>query len=446
MFIRDITKLNLYYPPESIESGAAKPETAVDIDSLFSDDSPEDSDEEPLDVDVFGEPNKKETPKKKASKEESEDDEDEDEDEEESDESEEEESDPEINLDEEDLNLSHVPKRAELKKVYPDIFKKFPALDHIIQREHAFAEVFPTIGDAKEAKEIVQNFKELESEVMSGSIEGFLKSVKGTSEQAFNKMTSGLLESLNKVDPQATLYLTTQVSKAVISQLNNLAKAKLSRNKDDKSAQQLEIATELIHEAIFNSREITPFNGSRQETKLTPEQEKFEREKKEFEDNKYKAAFTEVSESMDKLLRSSITNKIDEKNLLPSYVKGKLVDDVLNELQRQVGQDSRFRNVLTKHWENAKKNGYKSSDIENIKTAIKRYVAPVLPQIMKRLRAEAMKGLSTRKKAEDIEEDDEPRTERANGQPRKKSTYSKRESNRREPNPGESVADFLARD
>src|SRR5215475_3565405 len=122
------------------------------LDVLNSDDSSSKDKSDEFDLSVLDENDEdsQDEPKEESEKERSE----EEEEEEELDLKEKEDDEKEPNLEDEDeLELSKIPKRAEIKAAYPDIFKKFPQLERALYREHAYAEVFSSVADAKEAKD-----------------------------------------------------------------------------------------------------------------------------------------------------------------------------------------------------------------------------------------------------------------------------------------------------
>lgn len=376
-------------------------------------------------------------------------DEDEESDEEASSEEDEDEEEKELDLDNEDeLELAKIPKRQELKKAYPDIFKKFPALDHIIQREHAFAEVFPTVGDAKAAKEAVGAFNTFQSNLLDGDIESVLSAVKKTDPKAFDKISRNFLDSLIKIDSNAHLPVTQRVTKSIFSYIHNSALSKLKRDPSNEDAGQLKLAVEILHNALYDTPDVTPYDAkaeSGNESKANPEEEKFRKERDEFEKTRYQTAFSSVSSRINTALTNAVNGGIDPKNILPPYVKSKLVTDVMGELDRQLSQDTRFRGVIDKLWIKAKDSNYSDASLANIRKALSEKAKVILPGIMKAKKGEAMKGLSTKKETTSLKPKKEKEEERAPRRESKELTSSRRD-NPKLPRPDESNLEFLMRD
>ena len=357
------------------------------------------------------------------------------------------EEEPEVNLEDEDeLELAKIPKRQELKKAYPDIFKKFPALDHIIQREHAFAEVFPTVGDAKAARESVTAFNKFQSDLLNGDVEGVLSAVKQTDPKAFDKISKNFLDTLIKVDPNAHLATTQKVTKSILNYIHSGAEARLKKYPNDEQAGQLKLASEIIHAAIYDTDEVTPYQESAASKKEEdPEVEKFKTERANFEKTRFDAAVQSVTSITRSILENAVTRDIDPKGTLPPYVKSKLVTDVINELDRQLGGDARFRGLVDKLWNKARESGYSDESLKNIRTALKEKAKTVLPGIMRAKKGEAMKGLTSRVSNNREQKSQPKKLVEDTRAPRREVTSSRRDSDKL-PKPGEKAIDFLMRD
>jgi len=360
-----------------------------------------------------------------------------------------EEEDPEVDLDNEDeLELSKIPKRQEILAKYPKIFKDFPALDHIIHREHAFAEVFPTVNDAKTAKESVTAFNKFQGDLLNGDIKGVLNAVKQTDSKAFNKLVDNFLTSLGEVDPTAHAPITQRVTKSILSYIHNMSAESLRKNPNNERAEQMKLASEIIHEALYDTSEVTPYNNtsSKNKEEENPEIEAFKKEKESFEQSRYQTAFTTVATKMNTTLTNAVTRDIDPKGILPPYVKKTVVSDVMGELDRQLSNDTRFRGLVDKLWIKAKEANYSQSAMSNIEKALKEKAKTILPAIMRAKKGEAMKGLTNSNRNNDTKLKKQPKEDNEERRaPQNKVTSTRRDSDKL-PRDGESIRDFLMRD
>lgn len=401
--------------------------------SSDSDDKDDDSKEDKLNLDELFTDDKEdeEEEEDKIKKEKTEDEEDE-----------EKEEKTKLKLDEEDedeLELAKIPRRAEIKAKYPNIFKEFPALDHIIGREKAYAEVFPTLTDARNARERLSTFSSIESELLSGKFEGVLKSVKGADEKAFSKITSSMMETLNRVDPAAHLKILNDTLKGTLKFIHDKVKGNESED-----AKQLAIAAKLINNFVYNSYDITGPDSSSVEEKEDPKQVELNKERTKFEADRLNSAVTEVTSSMNGLLNKAVSERVDPKGVIPPYVKTKLVADILSELDKQMSSDTRFRGLVNKLWLQSKENGYSLESKAKIKKALREKASTILDPIIRAKKTEALRGLSTSKSSKKEEDDERPAKRENRGTPDRKITSS-RTSDDKTPKPGESNIDFLNR-
>lgn len=350
----------------------------------------------------------------------------------------------ELNLEDEDeIDLAGLPTRAKIKEMYPDIFKKIPQLDHVIQREHQFSELFSTLKDAKVAKESLNDYNAFQSELFNGDLKGILRAVKKSDENAYNKLIGNYIEDLARVDPAANLRVANKITKSILKVLDNRAK----ELGDSEDGEQLGIAIGLVNKALYGSTKLSDPEISQQEAE-DPREVRLKEEQSKFEQSKYQAAFTDVSTRMKSLLTKAVTRDIDPRGTIPSYVKEKLVEDVLSDLDNQLMGDSRFKNLVGSLWSSAHKNGYDASSTNKILEALKRKAQTMLPPIMRAKKERALKGLGVSVRRKEVDEVDEtPKNSGDKREPREKITSNRQDGkDRLKMRDGESAMDFFARD
>ncbi len=406
----------------------------------------DDAAEEDNELEALEDKEDKEKKEKKKASPKDKDDEDEDDDNEDSDDNDDEDEDddeeePEFDEDDEELTVHNVPRRAELKKEFPDIFKKFPALDHVIQREKAYADVFPTLVEAKEAKDRLGFFSEMESELLGGGIEGVLKSVKKTNEDSYNKIVDSILPTIGKIDNNALIKINTNVLKGTLKFISDSVKGS-----DEEASQQLAIAVKLINKAVFGTHEITGPDVKATDNKEDPEKSKLKTEREEFERSRMTAAVSEVTDKNVRTIKTYVEKHIDEKEQLPSYVKTKLIEDVMKSLDKQMGSDTRFRATINRLWLKSREAGYSTESKNRIREAILNQVKSVINPIMRAKKVEAMKGLNL-SEGKSSGKREESRKNEDNREPQRKAkTFTKQDGDRKAMKDGESVRDFFMRD
>ncbi len=366
----------------------------------------------------------------------------------------EEEEEKEIKLEDEEekeeneLELAKIPTGKAIKEAYPDIFKKFPALEHIFYREKAYSEIFTSVKDAKAARAEIDDYKSLQSDLLNGDISTLLTQVKNTDPKAFNKIAANVLESLSKVDDKAILEPSRIILKSTIHNLNMLAAASLKKDPENKRAQQLQIATELIHEAIFNTSEVSAYERAVEERE-NPEKAAIAKERAELDNRKFGEAHSKVTTRFTDLLSKAIDKNVDPRNVLSNYVKSKVADDIRSELDKQLISDKRFEGIVKKLYERARSENYSQASLDNILTALKNKAASILPEIIRAKKGEALKGSSNRKestKPRELSRQEEDESDNASTRSSRNSKSTDGKGKKEEgPNPGESAFDYLSR-
>lgn len=339
------------------------------------------------------------------------------------------EKEPEVKIeDTKDDEYEDLPKRQLILKEFPELFKKFPQIEKAMYREQEYARVFPTISDAKEANERLQDFSKFEGELLNGNLESTLISVKNANKESFSKITSELLQTLEKVDKDAYLGTLSHVVKNTIFSAYDFAK----KNGDE----QLEIAAQLLNKFIFQTTNVTP---SRIEPKreLTDQEKQLSVRESAFAKQQLETAVDSVSTRVESAIKSAVEKSLDPKGLMTPYVKNKAMDDILSQARTEILNEPRFRALYDKMWLGAAKENYNSDSRDRIRKALINRAQSVLPDIIRRVKADALKGQTTR--LVNKKTDDEPE-EQGSRVPTKRNTSVK------EPKRGMSTLDFLNQD
>ena len=113
--------------------------------------------------------------------------------------------------------LHRRPTVKEVKASYPEFFKKFPDMQHMLFREQEYASLFPTIEDAKMAAEEAETLSRLRDLVTSGGqkeFEEFLGGVKDV--DGLKSMAANFLPALYNLDRNLYFKATQPVALALI--------------------------------------------------------------------------------------------------------------------------------------------------------------------------------------------------------------------------------------
>ncbi len=329
------------------------------------------------------------------------------------------------------------PKRKEILKKYPNLFKDFPTIEGAIYREQQFSELFPTIADAKQAAQDIGALRSFEQDLMTGSIESTLLAVKEQDSKAFANLVSpeNLLSNLQKVDNEAFLNTIGFSVRSVLK--NAFDRAGKIENQDDR--ENMELAIKYVNKFVFGENEVKgPVSRAKEE--VDPKKSEYEAKIQKINEDNYKGALTSITESVDKQLRGILERSIDPKNMMSSYVKDKAIDDAMNLARKEVQSDQRFRAILTRQWQAAGKANYSPDSLNVIKKSIIAQNKSAFQSAIRRVRAEALKDNARRSNGANRSRDDRP-VER--GRP---AASNKDKSSTKPMERGERTVDYLMRD
>ena len=301
-------------------------------------------------------------------------------------------------VDEDKLELVDLPSRREILTAYPDLFKKFPAIEKSMYREKAYSELLPTIQDAKIAIEKADLFDKYDSEIIDGSTESFLSAVKESDKEAFAKLVDNYMPNLLKADPNAYYHTIGNLIKHTIISMVNDAK--------EQNSEELAEAAAILNRYIFGTDKFTrPTNLSQSD--ITDNSGKKDQEIDQREQAATQREFDNAREDLggrvDNILKSSVDKAIDPNASMSGYVKDIATDKVLKGLEDLIGRDVRFRTIYDKLWERAFKDDFDKESMDKIKKAYLSKAQTLLPLLIKKERNEALKGT---RRSEDTHERD----------------------------------------
>lgn len=302
----------------------------------------------------------------------------------------------------EQLELVTPVRRREILKKYPNLFKEFPYLEKAYYREQQFTELLPTIEDARAAVEKSQTLDRFEADVIQGgNTENILKAVKEENPRAFYKIVDNYLPTLAKVDEKAYLHLLGNISKHTI--LAMVTEARKSNNEP------LQQAAHILNQFVFGSSDfVPPTNLSKESPEDSKKDDEIKQREQQFVRQQLDGAVENMNSRVNNTLRNTINAHIDPKQSMTDYVRGKAQQDALEDLQRLIAQDSRFKTLADKLWEAAIKSNFSKDAVDRIKSAYLSKAKTLLPTVIKKARIEALKGMGKRVRNESDESDETP--------------------------------------
>jgi hypothetical protein len=427
---RQVLKLpssNLFYPPETplAPSGEGKPataKTADDINDMFKElDTPETEEKPVVRQKEKAQPEAEEEPEEK------EDDLDlidaVDEDAEKLD----------LEAKDDEIDIAAPPRKKEILKKYPEIFKDFPFLEKVMYRDRQYNELFGSFDDAKELAGKAEVFNQFENQLLAGNTEDVLRNIKEADPKAFNIITDDYLQTLAKVDKEAYFHVVGNLNKRLIMEMVEASNE--SGNED------LKAAALIVNQFLFSSAKFTGptrlVDRSKDEEVNEVEQERLSYVKERFETSR-----DELQGQVDNTLKATISEYIDPRGTMSPYVKKNAVADAMKFLTAAIAADPTVSTNLNRLWRDAFDNKFARDKLVRIKSFYLSKAKANLKSAIVKARAEALKDSSPRKEREEQEEETSAR-------PRRPITTTGRSSQPQNKNgmrKGESVADFFARD
>ncbi len=272
-------------------------------------------------------------------------------------------------------------RRKEILKDFPDLFKKHPGLEKAWYKEQRYTEMFGTLDDAKEILEKAGTLDEHEKSLMEGDTQTILQAVKDSDEDAWNKVVDGYLPALAKVDKDSYFHVLGDVIKNTVISMAN--EAKRTDNK------QLQAAAQLVNQFVFGTSEFqAPFKLSK--TNDT-ENDKLEADRAEFLQERFEIARDELDTKIRNVLKASITEHIDPKDAMTTYVKRQAIREVVENVQELIDRDSSFAKVIDNLWKKSSDTKFSPVTTKKIRSVYLSKAQTLLPSVIKRIRREALK-------------------------------------------------------
>lgn len=416
-----------FYPPETPLAPEGKPiiaKTADDINDMFKE----------LDNEEPKEPKTPKEPKDKEVEELEEDTEGENDDELEL-------KDPDEDIEkidlkkDDELDIKDPPRKKEILKEFPEIFKKFPFLEKMMYRDKEYTELFGSFDDAKEIAEKSEVFNNFESQLLSGHTEDILRNIKEVDEKAFNIIVDDYLATLAKVDKDSYFHVVGNLNKRLIMEMVQEAK---DTDNDD-----LKQAALLVNQFIFGTAKFTAPANRVTDRKTDNEQSEVEQERLSFVKERFESARDDLQLQVDNTLRATITDYIDPKGVMSSYVKKNAVADAMKILTASIAEDSSVATNLGRLWKSAFDNKFSKDNLNRIKSFYLSKAKANLKNAIIKARAEALKDARPANRDKEVDEEEQETSRKptrtiATGRPSapKKNGIQK----------GESVTDFFMRD
>lgn len=301
------------------------------------------------------------------------------------------------------LELMEPVRRAAILKEYPDLFKKFPYLEHAFYREQKYTEIFATPNDAVEASEKASALDNFESSIMGGDTAKVFQAVKDSDPNAFNRLVDNLMENLGAVDEGAQIHVIRNVGTHLIGLMLN--ESQVSGNEA------------LKHAAIIFNQFLTGSSTPSRMQKLAKDEPKDElaEERQQLVHERFNTVRDDVITRLDSKINATLSKRIDPRDSMTEFVRDAAISRAKRELQTVITRDTRFQTLMKQAWTRAAKSNYSRGDMDYIRQSYETKAANLLPSIINKVRSEALRGAGKRSNSSESDENIEIREPQRRG-------------------------------
>lgn len=290
---------------------------------------------------------------------------------------------------EEQLELVTPVRRREILNKYPSLFKDFPYLEKAYYREQQFTEVFPTIPDAKQAFAKSQTLDRFEQDLVgNGNTETILKAVREENPKAFFKIVDNYLPTLAKIDEKAYLHVIGNLTKHTIYSM--VQEARKSNN------EVLQSAAQILNQFAFGTSSFSPpqnLTPPKSEDNKTTE---IQQREQAFVNHQFTTTISDLNTRVNNTLQNTIEANIDPKQSMTDFVRRHASTEALEDLNKLISQDTRFKTLADKLWEKCLEENFSKASVDRIKSAYLSKSKTLLPSVIKKARNEALRGMGKR--------------------------------------------------
>lgn len=292
------------------------------------------------------------------------------------------------------------PTKTDITKEFPEFFKKFPAMEHMLFREKEYASVFPTVAEAKDAAEAATALDDFRTDLFTGNGEKFTSALKEAGE--LDKFSRNFLTNLQKTDKDG--YWN-----AITPTLENLVKGFFNEGKR-RNDQNLIASAENLSIYLFDSDEIA--KGTKTMIKAPPAEDKrVEAKLADIDRQQYNNFRIGVLEGIANGVTPAIG--LDKMANIKPTMQKILSKQILDEVDATMSKDEAHMRFVNSLWAKAKGN-YTNEFKSKIISAYLERAKSLVPSIRRRVLADAL-GMTAEKSREKLEQNQRTQQRREPG-------------------------------
>jgi len=269
---------------------------------------------------------------------------------------------------------------TDVKKEFPDLFKKFPQLKTAFFREQEFTKRFGSIEDADEAVESVEAFRAIESTVKAGNAGEFLDQVSNLSDKAVDRFANNFLPALFEKNQKAYFRVTAPLIRTVLAEVLETGEENGNRNMVN--------AAKVVHQAIF--RDDRYGKVPMMQRPQVPQDEELSQERNEFYAGKHNNLMLDVTKDIRSRLESEISKSVDPTKSMRPGVKKLIIEKIVSGIDKEVSSDPQHMNRIMSLWRRERQSKYSGRYKDSIITAYLSRARTSMPGVRKAVRSEIL--------------------------------------------------------
>lgn len=260
----------------------------------------------------------------------------------------------------------------QVKKLAPKLLKELPELRSVIFREREFSTIYPTIEDAREAKETAETFNTFQEDILSGESENLLGAVKKLGDDKLEGFVANFIPSVQKVSKE--LYLGM-----LYPEFKKLFQAAAKSGNDN-----LVISAKNLNHFLFGDTDVdkaAPGLKVGEEDKVTKREREFEQ--------KVEANFRNDLVATGNVRARKIISLAFKDSGLSELTQKHLTDEIYNRVDAALSKDPRHMGNIEHLYKQAKREGFTSIGKDRIINATLSRAKGLIPQIRQKVLTEA---------------------------------------------------------
>lgn len=244
---------------------------------------------------------------------------------------------------------------GQIKKEFPDLFKKYPRIKDDLFAATAFRQIFPSVDDAKEAHGKVEVFDEIDNGVTNGDFAPLVSALAGDTRKSFAK---NILPTLHKLDKELFGAAVQPVLQNIIFNAFKEATANGDKNAIN--------ASRIFYKKFFGTYNIPEKLQLDEDVAVKAEREKGQQREKELvgqREQEFKHDFDRV---VTKELKRSVMQKLSLDKSLTDYAREALTAKIISDIKHDVDQNKEDVAAFRSIWRRAVKERFPRSLVSQL--------------------------------------------------------------------------------